>query len=147
MNFGTYYLFFYYKVLPLILWCYDYFSFCLHYFFMNYLNHFSSNYENNSIVLNYWFIKIFWINFFKKNLLLDFLYKNVAYLYIYYILNLSVLFFSEKYIIEYQTKYIFNFIHLLFYIQWKNYFLNWNVFIQPSIFMILIYLNFIFYFF
>jgi hypothetical protein len=48
--------------------------------------------------------------------------------------------------IEYQTKYIFSLMHILYYLQFKIYFQNWNVFIQPSVFMILLYINFIFYF-
>ena len=58
-------------------------------------------------MLNWFFFDWCWINFFKKNFLIDFFYKILCVKFLFIFSNLTVLFFGEKFLIEYQTKFIF----------------------------------------
>ena len=66
-------------------------------------------------MLNFFFLKLTYINYIKNNFYLDYGLKFIISSFVYQIyINLSY-FFSEKYIIEYGTRYVFNYISLMFY--------------------------------
>jgi hypothetical protein len=68
-------------------------------------------------MLNYGFLKIYVINFLKNGYYWDYLLRSASRKIIYRYLISLAFFFAEKYLIEYNTKFIFNYIT---YILTKN---------------------------
>lgn len=65
-------------------------------------------------MLKYFFLKQSFINYIKNNFYFDFGLKILAKIFVYNIFIQLSFFFAEKYIIEYYTRYIFNYTGLLF---------------------------------
>ena len=97
-------------------------------------------------MLNFFYLSIFWTNFFKKNFLFDFNIKIISFKWVFYFLNISVIFFGEKYLIEYQTKYIFVIFYNSVFKQHKIYFFNTLQIIDQLLISILVYINICLYF-
>lgn len=66
-------------------------------------------------MLDYFFLKLRWVNYIKNNFYFDFGLKFVVISFVYNIYINLAYFFAEKYIIEYNTRYAFNYTALLFY--------------------------------
>lgn len=76
-------------------------------------------------MLNFIFLKKKSQNFIKNNGLVDFFLKRVSFMYVYNVYIHLAFFFSEKYLIEFTTKYVFNWIVLNSFtvvkkLQWSN---------------------------
>jgi hypothetical protein len=61
-------------------------------------------------MLNNFFLKSKFINFFKNNFYLDYLIKLIFKKFLYNTYIYLGFFFAEKFIIEYNTKYIYNYV-------------------------------------
>ena len=58
-------------------------------------------------MLNFYFLKKSFINFIKNNLYLDFFLKKILKKFIYNVFIYLGFFFAEKYLIEWNTKYLY----------------------------------------
>jgi len=92
-------------------------------------------------MLRFFFFNTYYINFFKKNFLIDFFYKQKCFYSIFYFLNLSVIFFGEKYLIEYQTKNIFFYFNNFLFKHYNTYNNNNITLIYYFLLSFCIYLN------
>lgn len=66
-------------------------------------------------VLNYFFLKQRWVNYVKNSLYFDYGLKFALKSGVYALLIQLAYFFAEKYIIEYNTRYLFNYFSYAFY--------------------------------
>lgn len=66
-------------------------------------------------MLNYFFLKQRWVNYIKNNLYFDYGLKFFIKACVYNLLIQTAYFFAEKYIIEYNTRFIFNYFSYAFY--------------------------------
>lgn len=66
-------------------------------------------------MLNFFFLKLVYINYIKNNFYLDYALKFIISTFVYQVYVNIAYFFAEKYIIEYSTKYVFNYTSLMFY--------------------------------
>lgn len=66
-------------------------------------------------MLNFFFLKLIYSNYFKNNFYLDYALKFIISTFVYQVYINIAYFFAEKYIIEYSTRYIFNYGSLMFY--------------------------------
>ena len=76
-------------------------------------------------MLNFIFLKNKFQNFIKNNGMFDFFLKALSKLYVYNVLIYLAFFFAEKYLIEFNTRYIFNWLllksfNLIKYLNWSN---------------------------
>jgi hypothetical protein len=65
-------------------------------------------------MLSYYFLKQAGINYIKNNFYLDYALKLLTKVFVYNVLVQLAFFFAEKYIIEYYTRYSFNYSAILF---------------------------------
>lgn len=65
-------------------------------------------------LLGFFFLKNKFQNFIKNNGLIDFLLKQCSKLYIYSVLISLSFFFAEKYMIEFTTRYLYNWLVLVY---------------------------------
>lgn len=63
-------------------------------------------------MLNFTILKIKFQNFIKNNGLVDFFFKNFSKLFVYNFSIYLAFFFAEKYLIEFTTRYIYNWLLL-----------------------------------
>lgn len=66
-------------------------------------------------MLNYFFLKQRWTNYIKNNFYFDYGLKFSLKSTVYNLLIHTAYFFAEKYLIEYSTRYIFNYFSYTFY--------------------------------
>ena len=66
-------------------------------------------------MLSYFFIKQRWLNYVKNSFYLDYGLKFILKSTVYTFLIHTAYFFAEKYIIEYSTRYVFNYFSYRFY--------------------------------